>query len=301
MERLLGVVPIRGEVDRVMLAIHTTMLEHGFICTGCGEVGDSPSPALATNGEGQVVLVLVPNRWNASSDTYSFAYIHPLRGAGETFIVKGVSIGGSLAVHAASSSPGADLLTLTVNISKDAADNDPASVAVRAKEWQEKAAGVAVRLLGRDSSTARLGRALEAQAESSGVGAKRPATEDRRSKPVPENNDDRPERWRPAPGEPWRDPFNPLFVEEDRRDLVGWLPGGGGEFVGPRHPFFRQVIVPGGRPEGGGMMPRFDPVGPGGGDPDPDHFQPGGFGPDGVPFRSGGRGGRMDPDGMFMM
>ncbi|CAE8720269.1 unnamed protein product, partial [Polarella glacialis] len=177
-----------------------------------------------------------------------FGYLHPLRGTSDTFTVKALAIGGSLAIHAASSAPGADLLSLTLNVDKAASDNDPVSVAARAKEWQEKVAvGVAQRLLSRQNSTARLGKALEA----SSSGIKRPAPEARQDFMGPDFID-QPDRFRPGyPGDlpPNRgDPFTPGFLGRDRPVL--WTPDGG--LLGPRHPAWGQV-VPGRM--GGGMMP----------------------------------------------
>ncbi|CAE7648682.1 unnamed protein product, partial [Symbiodinium necroappetens] len=74
----------------------------------------------------------------------------------------------------------------------------------------------------------------------------------------------RPER-RPSQGIPQppllQDPFRPGFLG-DRP--IWWMPEGG--LLGPRHPAWGQV-APG---RSGGMMPRFDVIGPG--EPDPDHF-----------------------------
>ncbi|CAJ1348646.1 unnamed protein product, partial [Effrenium voratum] len=92
-----------------------------------------------------------------------FEYLHPLRGSDDTFTVKALAIGNNLAVHAESSSAGADLLSVTLTVDKENMDNEPVSVAARAKEWQERvAAGISQRLLSRQNSTAVLGRALEA-------------------------------------------------------------------------------------------------------------------------------------------
>ncbi|CAE7021828.1 unnamed protein product [Symbiodinium natans] len=207
--------------------------------------------------------------------------------------VKAVGIGSSLAVHAASSAPSSDLLEAKLSVSQDVIDNDPASVAVRAKAWQEKVAvGVAQRLLSRHNSTARLGAALEASSDKVG-GTKRPAPEEPRST-TPEHQDRRPSQGNPHPPL-LQDPFRPGFLG-DRP--IWWMPEGG--LLGPRHPAWGQV-APG---RSGGMMPRFDPIGPG--DPDPDHFVPGGLpgNPGGLPTFHGGRPGRgsgMDPDGIFFM
>eukprot|EP00933_Yihiella_yeosuensis_P029821 TRINITY_DN23471_c1_g1_i2.p1 TRINITY_DN23471_c1_g1~~TRINITY_DN23471_c1_g1_i2.p1 ORF type:complete len:311 (-),score=56.97 TRINITY_DN23471_c1_g1_i2:149-1081(-) len=308
LQALLSTVPVRGELDRVALAVHSTMLEHGFICVGSAGPTGAVLPVLTTAADGSVSMQVVPAGWNAVPDSYTFGYVHPLRGsqigAGDTFTVKALAIGGNLAVHAASSVPGADLLTLSLNVNQGATDNDPVSVVARAKDWQEKvSAGIAMRLLGRQNSTARLGKALEAQPESSqagssGSGTKRPAPEEPRNDPRPGIDDEmfRPDfPFRPFPGgpgnpniirDPFRDPFTPGFF----RDENPFNPRGGGNLLGPRHPAWGQVVP--GRFTGGGMMPRFDPIMPGMGEPDPDHLPVPGLPPQGR---------RMDPDGMFMM
>ncbi|CAE7034382.1 unnamed protein product [Symbiodinium sp. CCMP2456] len=100
--------------------------------------------------------------------------MHPFRQNEDSFTVKAVGIGSSLAVHAASSAPNADLLETKLSVSQDAVDNDPVSVAARAKAWQEKVAvGVAQRLLSRHNSTARLGTALEAAPSEKATASKR--------------------------------------------------------------------------------------------------------------------------------
>eukprot|EP00441_Pelagodinium_beii_P032919 CAMPEP_0197633840 /NCGR_PEP_ID=MMETSP1338-20131121/10107_1 /TAXON_ID=43686 ORGANISM="Pelagodinium beii, Strain RCC1491" /NCGR_SAMPLE_ID=MMETSP1338 /ASSEMBLY_ACC=CAM_ASM_000754 /LENGTH=281 /DNA_ID=CAMNT_0043205597 /DNA_START=42 /DNA_END=887 /DNA_ORIENTATION=+ len=281
------------------------MLEHGFVCVGTSEPSASTLPVLAAGADGAVAMQIIPPGWNAVPDSYSFGYVHPLRGSSDTFTVKALAIGSSLAVHAASSSSGADLLTITLGINKDESDNDPASVVTRAKEWQERtAAGVALRLLGRQNSTARLGKSLEAQNEAEKVGTKRPAPEDPKSA-RPDFSDERDRRpgfptFPDVPGFPQRDPFVPGFLGDDRP--IFWTPDGG--LLGPRHPAWGQVVPGrlGGAGGSGGMLPRFDPIGPGNGEPNPDLHVPGigdVGGPRGVP--GFGRRGRMDPDGMFMM
>eukprot|EP00913_Durusdinium_trenchii_P010684 g10024.t1 len=95
--------------------------------------------------------------------------------------------------------------------------------------------------------------------------------------PEPERRSERPERDHPECSfvPPVGDPFRPDFFPDDRR--MWWLPDGG--LLGPRHPAWGQVM-PG---RSGGMMPRFDPIGPG--EPDPDHLPlPGRGGPGGVVF-----------------
>eukprot|EP00931_Biecheleriopsis_adriatica_P095036 TRINITY_DN68667_c0_g1_i1.p1 TRINITY_DN68667_c0_g1~~TRINITY_DN68667_c0_g1_i1.p1 ORF type:complete len:308 (-),score=55.22 TRINITY_DN68667_c0_g1_i1:97-1020(-) len=306
LQALLSVAPVRGELDRAALAVHSTMLEHGFVCVGTAEPSASAAPVLAAAPDGSISMQLVPAGWNSVADSYTFGYVHPLRESTDTFTIKALAIGSSLAVHAASSSAGADLLNLTINVETSSVDNDPVSVVARAKEWQEKAAaGIAQRLLGRQNSTARLGKALEAHpSAAAGSDRKRPEPEDPRpARPArPDFDNDYERDRRPFPGAPlFRDPFRPGFFGEDRP--VFWTPDGG--LLGPRHPAWGQVIP--GR-TGGGMMPRFDPIGPGTGEPNPDLFVPGigGIGgPDGLPTFIGGAGGRgrgrMDPDGMFMM
>lgn len=270
------------------------MLEHGFICIGTNEPNGTASPVLETGSDGgSVSIQIVPPGWNAVPDSYGFVYIHPLRGNDETFTVKSLAIGSSLAVHAASSSAGADLLTLTVPVDKvqeGVMENDHASVITRAREWQEKATvGIAMRLLARQNSTARFGKALEAQSDDAekankASGTKRRAPEE--SPPHQPGNENERDIFRPTfPGGPFRgDPFSPGFPGV--RPVI-WTPDG--DLLGPRHPAWGQV-VPG---RGGGMMPRFDPILPGGGEPDPDHLPVPGL------YPSGGR--RMDPDGIFMM
>mmetsp|Transcript_54593 Transcript_54593/g.119502 ORF Transcript_54593/g.119502 Transcript_54593/m.119502 type:complete len:312 (+) Transcript_54593:179-1114(+) len=309
LQALLGVVPVRGEMDRAALAAHGAMLEHGFVCTGASEPTVGAAPLLVAGADGSVVAQVVPPGWNAVPDSYTFGYVHPLRGATEAFTMKALAIGESLAVHAASNVASAELLTVTLKVDRAAADGDPASVAARAREWQEKTTTtVALRLLGRHNSTARLGRALEGESvppvKAGSAGAKRPAPAgDDRTR----NTDEDDPRFRPGPGH--MDPFNPGFFGEGRPLL--WTPDGG--LLGPRHPAWGQVVPPGrGSPifpgGGGGLMPRFDPIGPGLGDPDPDHLPvpgvpgfPGGLGGGGFPGSGRGRGGRMDPDNMFIM
>lgn len=280
---LLANVPVRNELDRAALAVHSTMLEHGFV-----SVGASTAPVLSSASDGAISMQVVPPGWNSSSDSYSFGYVHPLRGSEETFTVKALSIGSNLAVHAESSTPGGDLLSVTLTV-EDNGDSD-STAAARAKDWQEKIAmGVSQRLLSRHNSTARLGSALEAApAQANSSGTKRRVVEDQSAQPP--DRPERPDRFVP----PFSDPFRPDFFG-DHRPL--WVPDGG--LLGPRHPAWGQVL-PG---RGGGMMPRFDPIGPG--EPDPDHMRLPGRGGGGLPtFHDlppgrGGFGG-IGPDSMFM-
>lgn len=290
---LLANVPVRNELDRAALAVHSTMLEHGFVSVATSSA--SSAPVLSAGPDGAVSMQVVPAGWNSSGDSYAFSYMHPLRGSEETFTVKALVIGNNLAVHADSSTPGADLLSITLTVDQENLDGDPTAVAARAKEWQEKvAAGVSQRLLSRQNSTARLGAALEATpAQASNGGTKRRVVEDQPSqRPGRLDPDDpeRPDRFVPPIG----DPFRPDFLRDPRPDF--WIPNG---LLGPRHPAWGQVL-PG---RSGGMMPRFDPIGPGGGVPDPDHMP--------VPGRGGGLptfhdvpgqpGRGLNPDGIFFM
>lgn len=300
---LVANVPACGELDRAALCVHSTMLEHGFVCVAAGEPPAGAKPAMVTNADGSISLQVVPPGWNTSAGNYAFGYIHPLRGADETFTLKALSMGDSLVVHAASSTPG-ELLTVTLAVDKAAAADE-----AKLKSWQEKVAdNIALRLLGRSNSTARLGKALEgasepAAAERTGGGTKRPAPEDERPQAL--NPDDDPSYQPgglPMPGMPRRDPFSPGFLDPDRRPPLFWTPDGG--LLGPRHPAWGHFVPVPGR-NGGGMMPRFDPFGPGTGEPDPDHLQVPGMHPSNFPaFQGGatGRGGRrLDPDGMFII
>lgn len=304
-QALLGAVPARHEQDRAALAVHCTMLEHGFVCTGAEESA-AGAPSVVAGPDGCATLQVVPPGWNAQPDTYTFGYVHPLRGGDQTFTVKALTMSGNLMVHAASSVPSGELLTVSLAVDAATAETDPAAVVARAKMWQEKmAAGVCVRLLGMHNSTSRLGKVLDAAAAEPGTGearagsgTKRPAPEFERPRPM---RDLMPDAEDPR-GLPrgLRDPFSPGFVGGPALPPGFWMPDGG--LLGPRHPAWGQVIP--GR-TGGGMMPRFDPIGPGMGEPDPDHLRVPGFMPDSFPaFQGGatGRGtGRLDPDGMFML
>mmetsp|Transcript_70537 Transcript_70537/g.218104 ORF Transcript_70537/g.218104 Transcript_70537/m.218104 type:complete len:304 (-) Transcript_70537:20-931(-) len=298
---LLAAAPVRGELDRAALCVHSTLLEHGFVCVAAGEPPAGAEPAVSASADGSVALRILPVGWNATADSYAFGYVHPLRGAAETFTVKALAMGESLVVHAASSLSGAELLTVTLAVNK-ATTADEALL----KTWQEKvAASIALRLLNRDSSTARLGCALDGgtaasapAASARGGGTKRPAPEDER--PRPPNPDDDPS-YEPTTGVPRRDPFSPGFFPPEHRPPLFWTPDGG--LLGPRHPAWGHFVPGRG---GGGLLPRFDPIGPGLGEPDPDHLRVPGLEPGHMPFFQGGatgrgRGGRLDPDGMFIL
>jgi len=291
----LDAVPTRGDADRAALAVHGAMLDHGYVCVGCAEPHVAAVPALQATADGAASLQIVPPGWNASQDSYSFGYVHPMRGADETFSVKALFIGSSLQVHAASSTQGADLLSATLEVSAPSGD-DALAREKQLQSWQEKiSSSVAMRLLQRNNSTARFAKALAQEAEGIGSatssgGTKRPAPKE----PRVEDDDDFRGGFRPGmvpdPGRggiwvpPGRDPFGPS-------PNPFWVPGGG--WLGPRHPAWGQT-VPGGA--GGGMMPRFDPIGPGLGDPNPDHLQV-----PGIPRDPRNPGRRMDPDNMFIM
>lgn len=302
LQALIRSVNVRGEIDRAALTVHSTLLEHGFICVGLTEQATGGwAPSLGANADGSTGLQVLPAGWNASADSFTFSYIHPLRGEAESFTVKMIAIGETLTVHAASSLNGGELLNALLNVNRGAAAVSTETQAASVKDWQEKtAAGIALRLLSQHNSTARLGKSLDGASgipAESGSGARRPS-----------------ERERPQPGReplrednprftPQRDPFSPGFFDQDRRPPLFWAPDGGGGLVGPRHPAWGQV-VPGGMGSGG-MMPRFDPIGPGMIDPDPDHFRDPGRFPDGgppgfpgMPGRSGmpGRGGNGFPE-----
>lgn len=281
------------------------MLEHGFVCTGIAEPGPAAGPALGPCTGGSVTLQLLPAGWNANADTFTFGYVHPLRLESERFTLKVLALGGALVVHAASCNASGELLTTNLTVDATVEDSDPASVSKRAKDWQEKTAQqIAQKLLSRENSTARLGKALEAQEAPEKVsGTKRPAPEDERG--GERRRDEREDPRRRPDYETERDrPFFPMRPYGDDRPVI-WTPHGG--LLGPRHPAWGQVVPPGrgGRLGGdGGMLPRFDPIGPHGGEPDPDHLRVPGF-PDGIDFpafQGGASGrGRLDPDGRFIM
>lgn len=300
LQAILSVVPVRGEFDRAALAVHGTMLEHGFASVSDLESG---GPTMSGGDGGAVTLQVVPSGWNATPDCYTFHYVHPLRESAESFTLKALSIGGSLVVHAASSVPGAELLTVSLAVDEAAGD---AEMATRIKDWQEKtAASVALKLLARQNSTACFAKGL-GQVEQ---GTKRPAPSPEDMRVADRRQDEERRRMPdvdPRPG--IIDPFSPSLPWHG--DGVGptnpfphWTPVGG--LMGPRHPAWGQFIP--GRIGGGGsgsIMPRFDPIGPGGGDPNPDHLHVPGMTPGNFPaFQGGasGRGGRMDPDGMFIL
>mmetsp|Transcript_123753 Transcript_123753/g.309341 ORF Transcript_123753/g.309341 Transcript_123753/m.309341 type:complete len:302 (+) Transcript_123753:85-990(+) len=299
LQALLGADPsARSQLERAALAAHATMLEHGFVCVGSAEppAEEAVRPTTTTSADGEVSLCILPKGWNAAPDNFAFCYMHPLRGASETFSLKALSIAGTLAVHAASSLTTAELLTVTLKV--DGAASADAEV-------QEKiAAGIAVKLLARHDSTARLGKALDASQAASTTPSERTGASKR---PAPEN--EQPTRPgfplhgdRPGPGLPT---FPGVGGIDDARPPLLWTPDGG--LLGPRHPAWGQVIPGrGGRVGGGGhggFLPRFDPIGPGSGEPDPDHLRVPGMFPDNFPTFQGGASGRrgMDPDGMFIM
>lgn len=297
LQSLLEVVPVKGELDRLALAAHATMLEHGFVCAGAADA-DGAAAARQCD-DGSVTLQVLPPGWNGSGsgvpDSYAFRYMHPLRGAAEAFTLKAVAMGDTLAVHAASSVPGGDLLSLNLKADSSApAGEASVAAAARLRPAQDKMAEtLAIRLLGRHNSTSRLGKALDpsALAAAETAGQKRPAPEgDRGRQPVPT----------PAPMPPERPGLDPFFFPVPGRGtqphLPPWTPDGG--LIGPRHPAWGQPVPVG--PHGGGFpgsgtggfLPRFDPIGPGMGELDPDHLRTGGTGlhPDIDPLRVGGRG-----------
>lgn len=288
---------IRGAFDHAALVAHSTMLEHGFVCLGTAEPTAGASPKLTIAADGSAVMQVLPTGWNASADSFTFGYIHPSRGSSEGFTLKALVIGSSLVIHAASSVPGTDLLTVTFNIAAEK-EVTPSDV----QGWQEKMlSGIVLRLLARQPSTARLGKALDASEPSTnterGNATKRPAPEDPRTQPRPSPESDFDDR---RPG--LIDPFHPGFPSPPL-----WTPYGGSSLIGPRHPAWGQV-GPGGRPlpgGGAGMMPRFDPTGPFGDgtmEPNPDHLRVPGMFPGNFPaFQGGATGGRRDPDGMFIL
>eukprot|EP00428_Durinskia_dybowskii_P017635 CAMPEP_0170207766 /NCGR_PEP_ID=MMETSP0116_2-20130129/3462_1 /TAXON_ID=400756 /ORGANISM="Durinskia baltica, Strain CSIRO CS-38" /LENGTH=325 /DNA_ID=CAMNT_0010458227 /DNA_START=44 /DNA_END=1021 /DNA_ORIENTATION=+ len=304
----------RLALDRAALAAHATMLEHGFMLVAAEGQG-APSPFVAPAADGSITLRLLPAGWNSGSDSYSFNYVHPLRGAEETFALKALAISGNLVLHASSSLPAAELLTVHLKVGAASVPEADAAAAAPAKGWQEKtAAGIAIRLLGRHGSTARLGKALDTADEAGAAAADGASASGgiKRPHPTPERQD--PGGFRPTPPLP-PSSFNPdlhpggilfprFFPERGGPPLL-WTPDGG--LLGPRHPAWGQGPRLGGGGGGGdggfGLLPRFDPIGPGSGEPDPDHLRVPGL-PDfpGHIFQ-GGAGGRrgMDPDGMFMM
>lgn len=210
--------------------------------------------------------------------------------------MKCIPVGGALVVHAASSLPGSDLLTVTLDASQSSTQPD-GSAGAQAKEWQDKAAAsIARKLLARCDASPMKGAHKSLSVSSNAAGARdRPAA----------NVDVRPRRPSREDGcdIPSRSPFSPGHPDLDPLRL--WTPHSGGSLLGPRHLAWGGGL-PGRFGGGAGMMPRFDPVGPGHGDPDPDHMPvfPG-FHPDFQPGFQGGAsgrgGGRFDPDGMFIM
>lgn len=286
-QALLNAVPVRSQFDSLALLVHGVLLEHGFVCTGSAEPGADAAPNVTLGSDGAVSLQILPAGWNAMPENYTFGYMHPVRGASEAFTVKGLVIGGQLVIHAASSVPGTDLLTTSLD-----APSDSASFESQKKDLQEKiASAIVLRLLAKQDTTKALGKALDPVAEPEKSGVKRPAADStiRRPEPRRDDPDDIP------PGHPFfPDPSTPFFPM--------WTPSGG--LLGPRHPAWGRMGIPS-RTGGGGIMPRFSPIGPGSGEPDPDHLRvpgPDGFG---APFffggASAGRGRGMDPDNMFIL
>lgn len=306
------------DCDRAALAAHCALLEHGFMCVGAdGQARMDAGPS------GSVMLQVVPPGWKRTDGSYSFAYVHPLRQEPEIFTMKAVVVGTTLMVHAASSLSEAELLTASLVVDRAASgDTSSAEFAARAKDWQAKvSASIAMRLLSKSNSSLRFGQALEqtvpgssSQVEGEAAGAsgtKRSAPEGDRPQPRWGQPGLEDPRFRPGLGDGRDDPFAPDFGGGRRPDL--WTPDG--NLLGPRHPAWGQMVPGRG---GGGMMPRFDPVGPGpfGGEPDFDHFVPPGMPGMGMPgglgghnpatfpaFQGGatGRGGRRGPDGMFIL
>lgn len=312
LQALLDVAPARGEVDRAALVVHSVMLDHGFICVGTREPEPGTRPTIVAGADGALAAQLLPPDWNAAQDSFSFGYIHPLQAAEETYTLKALFIGGLFAVHAASSKGGSEVLSVNLDVAADASfegDEAVPAFAARAQAWQEKvAANIVLRLLNRTNSTSRFARAL---AQDEGQGTKRRATE--ASAPQPPRAPARPEIERPPPE--FRPPpdFQPEVFPPRHPDFPGiseprffWTPSGGGSLLGPRHPAWGQVFPPR-RGDGvpSGLLPRFDPIGPGMGEPDPDHLRvPGNdpfgqFPPAGFPGGRPGGSGIMDPDGMF--
>lgn len=99
---------IRNEFDGAILAILFTMKRLGFRCTSCSEQQISPN-----------VTDPIPNGWNQSFDSYSFSFRHPR--SGMTFIVKALTLGEKLLIHA---------LTLE--------DNKTKSIEINASEFVNK-------------------------------------------------------------------------------------------------------------------------------------------------------------------
>lgn len=296
---LLKSVPTRNESDRAALTVHGSMLEHGFVCVGRDVSG---MLGVAVAADGSASLQVVPTDWNNTPDTYSFGYVHPLRGGEETFTVKILSIGATLAVHAASSLASSDLLTIILEVGSQPDNNSP-------EGWREKMAiGIAMKLLDRNNSTAKFGKSLAQQVDAppqssaSATGSKRPAPA---GEPPNHHDGERPGGWAP-PGrfpfpDPGRgglfpaggDPFSPFPATGE--PPIHWTPDGG--LLGPRHPAWGQPVPFGGRGGigGGGMLPRFDPIGPGHhglGEPNPDHLRIPGFEPGHFPAFQGGATGK---------
>lgn len=284
-EALKSIVQVRGPLDHAALAMHCSMLEHGFVCIGLTESAPGAcSPTLTADPDNGFSLQIIPPGWNASSDTFSFGYSHPMR-SGETFTIKAVALGSNLTVHAASSVDGASLHNATLTFDKNTEVSEE-----MVREWQNKiSVNVAKKLLLDGGEAAKafarvLANEGEVQESKSGQTAtKRPAPErdeeERRRRDAQGIDIPRPMWDDRLPG--GFDPFTPHWPGQ-----TPFRPDGG--LLGPRHPAFQgigpQLIRP-----GQGMHPRIDPIGPGGMDPNPDHFQPRGV--PGMPGRRGGPGG----------
>lgn len=281
-QALLQAVPARHRFDRLMLAVHGTMLEHGFVCTGTSEPAPSQQGlTVASSPDGGCALQVLPAGWNSVADHYTFGYMHPARGASEAYTLKALVIGENLMVHAASSLPGAELLTASFTAPRAEGEEGSTGLAESTrKEVHEKmASGIVLRLLARQPATSALGQALDTKPQAEAAhGTKRPAP---RSEDEQDRRDMAPTGGRVPPA-PFPD-VPPVFPGAPHFDPdlgpVLWTPHGG--LLGPRHPAWGQGVPVGG-PRGGGrfgpsgpgsLMPRFSPIGPGGGEPDPDHLR----------------------------
>lgn len=264
---LLAAAPPASELERAALAVHSTMLEHGFVCVGVAEPV-APAPVVEASSDGAASLQILPAGWKAAPDVYCFAYVHPLRGSEESFTLKALAVGPNLEVVAASSSAGAQLERVAIPVPREAPADQEGAMA-RAKDWQEKVAeSVALKLLNRHNSTKRLGQAA---VQEPGPVARPEAGGERPSAPQAPGAPPVPLSGPPPPRRP--DPVDPFAGPPI------WTPDYGG-LIGPRHPAWRQ-FVPGRGPGGGmGIFPSMGPDDLGGGD-----MLPGGLG------RPGGLGG----------
>mmetsp|Transcript_42130 Transcript_42130/g.111016 ORF Transcript_42130/g.111016 Transcript_42130/m.111016 type:complete len:232 (+) Transcript_42130:50-745(+) len=103
LERLLQLAPdVRSAMDVVALAVHSFMLEQGFVCVGAGidpnTVKGTLHPDVFGCPDNSVGVVLLPPHWN-TTDTYKFAYKH-VRFVDRTFALKAVKMSHALIVHA---------------------------------------------------------------------------------------------------------------------------------------------------------------------------------------------------------